>query len=63
VIGGTAVVEYVFAVPGMSYFLIKSIGSRAYTVVQSYLMVLVLWMFGTRLVLGGLLAWLDPRTR
>lgn len=63
VIGGTAVVEYVFAVPGMSYYLIKSIGSRDYTVVQSYLMVLVLWMFGARLVLSGLLAWLDPRTR
>lgn len=63
VIGGTAIVEYVFAVPGMSYYLIKSISSRDYTVVQSYLMVLVLWMFGTRIILGGVLAWLDPRTR
>lgn len=63
VIGGTAVVEYVFAVPGMSYYIISSINARDYTVVQSYLMVLVLWMFATRVALGLVMAWLDPRSR
>ena len=63
VIGGTAVVEYVFAVPGISTYLISSISSRDYTVVQSYLMVLVLWMFATRVVLGLVLNRLDPRSR
>ncbi|MDO5287949.1 MAG: ABC transporter permease [Actinomycetia bacterium] len=63
VIGGTAVVEYVFAVPGISYYIISSIHARDYTVVQSYLMLLVLWMFLVRLVLGAVLAGLDPRSR
>lgn len=63
VIGGTAVVEYVFAVPGVSTYVITSISTRDYTVVQSYLMVLVLWMFATHLGLGIVLNRLDPRSR
>lgn len=63
VIGGTAVVEYVFAVPGVSTYVITSITSRDYLVVQSYLMVLVLWMFGAHLVSGFVLNRLDPRSR
>ncbi|WP_316670595.1 ABC transporter permease [uncultured Propionibacterium sp.] len=63
VIGGASVVEYVFAVPGMSYYIISSIGARDYTVVQSYLMILVLWMFATRVLLGAAMAWLDPGSR
>lgn len=61
VIGGTAVVEYVFAVPGMSYYVISSISARDYQVVQSYLMLLVLWMFGVHLVIDFCLLRLDPR--
>lgn len=44
VIGGTAVVEFVFAVPGVSFFLVNSIAQRDYHVIQSYLFFIVLWM-------------------
>lgn len=62
VIGGTAIVEYVFAVPGVSFYVISSIQNRDYFVIQSYLMLMVLWMVVTHLLLDAVLHALDPRT-
>lgn len=44
VVGGTAVVEVVFGLPGISQFLIDSLAQRDYFVLQAYLMVAVAWM-------------------
>lgn len=44
VIGGTAVVEFVFAIPGVSLFLVQSIGVKDYNIIQSYLLFILLWM-------------------
>lgn len=44
VIGGTAVVEFVFSIPGVSFFLVNSIAQRDYNVIQSYLFFIVIWM-------------------
>lgn len=63
VIGGTAIVEYVFAVPGISFYVITSIQNRDYFVIQSYLMLMVVWMTVTHLILDAVLRALDPRTR
>ena len=45
VLGGATVVEFAMALPGLSTFLIESISRRDYPMVQSYIMILVLWMF------------------
>lgn len=45
VLGGTAVVEFIFTIPGVSGFLVDSVAARDYTVIQSYIMVITLWMF------------------
>lgn len=63
VIGGAAILEFVFAVPGMSTYLIESIQHRDYLVIQAYLMLMAAWMAASHIVLGLALAWLDPRTR
>lgn len=63
VLGGAAVVEYVFAVPGMSYLLISSIADRDYSMVQGYLMIMVIWMLIARGLLQIVLSALDPRAR
>lgn len=44
VIGGTAVVEFVFAIPGVSLFLVQSIAAKDYNIIQSYLLFILLWM-------------------
>ena len=60
-IGGTAVVEVVFAVDGISRFLVESIAVRDYFVLQAYIMVTAVWMLGVHLLAGLLRHRLDPR--
>lgn len=45
VIGGTAVMEVALTVPGVSVFCVESVNHRDYAVLQSFLSLLVLWMF------------------
>lgn len=61
VIGGTAVVEVVFGLPGISQFLVESLAVRDYFVVQAYLMVAVAWMVGVALLAQFARHLLDPR--
>ena len=60
-IGGTAVVEVVFAVDGISRFLVESIAVRDYFVLQAYIMVIAIWMLGIHLLTSLLRHRLDPR--
>lgn len=55
VIGGTSILEYTFAIPGISAFLIDSISHRDYVVIQGYLMLTIAWMFGMHVIVEGLL--------
>ena len=50
VLGGATVVEFAMALPGLSTFLIDSISRRDYPMVQSYIMILVIWMFIVNIV-------------
>ncbi len=63
VIGGTAVVEIVFGLPGISQFLVESLAMRDYFVVQAYLMVAVAWMICVAGAAQIARHWLDPRER
>ncbi|MBM3521970.1 MAG: ABC transporter permease [Alphaproteobacteria bacterium] len=63
VIGGTAVVEVVFGLPGISHFLVESLAARDYFVVQAYLMVAVAWMVAVALTAQIVRHLLDPRER
>lgn len=61
VIGGTAVVEVVFASPGVSAWVVESIAQRDYPVLQAYILTVAVWMVLVRLVVDQLSSWLDPR--
>lgn len=63
VIGGTAVIEVVFALPGISQFLVQSIGARDYFVLQAYVVVIAVWMLVARLAVGAALRLIEPRLR
>jgi peptide/nickel transport system permease protein len=63
IVGGSVVVEQVFAIPGLGRLLVSSIANRDYPVVQSIVVILAFWV-----VLAGTLADLvnqriDPRLR
>ena len=58
--GGSATLEFAFGIPGISYFLVDSMQAKDYYVLQSYVMVIMLWMFLANVVLGSLMRWLNP---
>lgn len=58
--GGSATLEFAFGIPGISYFLVDSMQAKDYYVLQSYVMVIMLWMFLAHVVLGSLMRWLNP---
>lgn len=61
VIGGGIVLEFVFVIPGISYFLITSIVARDYNVIQAYLIILFVWIFAVHLVIDFILGKLRSR--
>lgn len=55
VIGGTTVIEFAFSIPGISYFLVESMHSRDYLVIQSYIILMFLWMFFVHIIINLIL--------
>jgi len=61
VIGGTAVTEVVFGVPGLSQYLVDSIAARDFLVLQAYVVAMALWMVLIHLLAVTALCRIDPR--
>jgi len=62
-VGGTAVIEAVFGLPGIGLFAVESIAVRDHAVLQVFVMVAVLWMAAIGLAARLARAALDPRPR
>ena len=61
ILGGSSVMEFIFTIPGISYFLVDSIRLRDYYVIQSYIMVVVIWMFAINCISNLIMNVLDCR--
>jgi peptide/nickel transport system permease protein len=62
-IGGTVVIESVFAIPGLGQLLVKAIISRDYMVVQGVVLVFALATVAVNLLADLLTVALDPRVK
>src|SRR3990170_1550803 len=62
-LGGTVVIEEIFALPGMGRLVLQAIFQRDYPVVQGVVLVVALLFVVTNLVVDLLYAWIDPRIR
>jgi peptide/nickel transport system permease protein len=62
-IGGTVVLENVFAIPGMGRYLLDAISNRDYPIVQAVILVFATLIIFSNLVIDILYAWLDPNIR
>ena len=62
VFGGSTVLEFAFVIPGLSTMLVNSLDSRDYTVLQTYILVVIIWMFLVHVVLNVVLRLLDARS-
>lgn len=61
VVGGTAVVEVAFAIPGLSQLVVESIASRDHPVLRAYLLAVALLMVAVQAAAIVLRRLLDPR--
>jgi peptide/nickel transport system permease protein len=61
--GGTVIVESVFALPGAGKLLIDGVRARDYTIVQSATLVFALLVIGVNLATDIVYSFLDPRIR
>jgi peptide/nickel transport system permease protein len=62
-IGGAVVLERVFNLPGMGRYLLESLNSRDYPVVQAVVLIFAALIIFSNLFVDLLYAWLDPRIR
>ncbi|MEM1288769.1 MAG: ABC transporter permease [Pseudomonadota bacterium] len=61
VIGGTAIAEIVFGVPGLSERVIEAVATRDYPVLQAYIALVALWLIIGLQMCGLIRRTLDPR--
>jgi peptide/nickel transport system permease protein len=61
VFGGSTVLEFAFAIPGLSTMLVSAMDSRDYNILQTYILVVVIWMFFVHLVLNLVLHLIGAR--
>jgi peptide/nickel transport system permease protein len=61
IIGGSVVVETVFAIPGMGKLVVDGMISQDYPVVQGVILVVAVVVVISKLVIDVLYGWLDPR--
>jgi peptide/nickel transport system permease protein len=62
-LGGSVVVETIFAWPGMGAYAVQSVFTRDYPVVQGYALLMTLVIVLTNLVIDLSYRWADPRIR
>lgn len=62
-LSGVVIVEQVFGWPGIGHFLIDSINTRDYPVIQGFVLVIAFFFVLSNLVVDVLYAFLDPRIR
>jgi peptide/nickel transport system permease protein len=62
-IGGTVIVEGIFAIPGFGSFIIGSVLAREYLAVQASFLIVVVFFIAVNLFVEFLYGVLDPRVR
>jgi len=62
-LGGTVVMEWLFALPGLGTALVNSVLNRDYPLVQAVILLIAFWFLLINLLVDLLYGWLDPRIR
>lgn len=62
-IGGTVIIETVFSLPGLSRMILANVAAREVIVVQSSVMLIIVFVIAVNLIVDLLYGVLDPRTR
>ena len=63
IVASSIIIEQVFAIPGIGILLLASINNRDFPVVQSIVMIRVLWVVVLNFIADLLYQYMDPRIR
>jgi peptide/nickel transport system permease protein len=63
IVGGSVLVETVFAVPGMGKMAVEAMGNSDYPVIQGFVLVISIVVLLTNLLVDLSYGWLDPRVQ
>jgi peptide/nickel transport system permease protein len=61
IIGGTAIAEVVFSIPGLSEFVVTAVAARDYAVLQAFVAIVAVWLLLVQRLAAMARARLDPR--
>ena len=62
-LGGSAIIEIVFTIPGVGRFIVEAITARDYYVLQAFIFVIGFFYILVNFLADMLCAWIDPRAR
>jgi ABC-type dipeptide/oligopeptide/nickel transport system permease component len=62
-IGGTVIIEVIFSVPGLGRLLIDAVLRRDFPMIQSIVVLIIVFVLVLNMILDLLYAWLNPRIR
>ncbi|MCC6381431.1 MAG: ABC transporter permease [Dehalococcoidia bacterium] len=63
ILGGSVIIESIFAVPGIGAWIVTAVNNRDYQIVQGVTVVFAAWFLLITLLTDVLYAWVDPRIR
>lgn len=63
IVGGSTVIETVFAIPGMGRLIVTAVGNQDYAYVQGIIVIIAAIVVGVNLLVDIAYGWADPRIR
>ena len=63
IVGGSVLIETVFAIPGMGMWAVSAMGNSDYPIIQAFILVIAIVVLITNLLVDLSYGWLDPRVQ
>ncbi len=63
ILGGSAIIESLFSIPGIGFWIVNNVGDRDFQVIQAIVLILSTWFLVIRLLVDVGYAYIDPRIR
>ena len=63
ILGGSAIIETLFNIPGLGYWIVNNVGDRDFQVIQAAALIFATWFMIVRILVDVGYAYIDPRIR
>ena len=63
ILGGSVIIEQLFGIPGLGFWIVNNVGDRDFQVIQAIVLIVATWFVVIRLLVDVGYAYIDPRIR